>query len=98
MAGPEKYDIPDATRLGGNPSAAAGDGATDAGGAHDQLMAISGVVMVGEGLDEAGHPVLIVGVRTEQDLARVPASFGGIAVRAQVIGEVVAQSLNPPPA
>lgn len=98
MTGPEKYDIPDVTQLGGNPSGPASGGATDAGQAHDRLMAIPGVVMVGEGLDDSGNPVLIVGVKGEEDLQRVPASIGDIAVKAQVIGEVFAQSLNPPPA
>jgi hypothetical protein len=97
MDDPGGYDIPDPSKLGAPAPASAGadPGGGEGGGAgrlpasaHDALMAIPGVVMVGEGQDEIGNPALIVGVKTAGDLKNVPASHGGLPVRAEVIGEV----------
>jgi hypothetical protein len=56
--------------------------------AHDRLMGLPGVVMVGEGLDEIGDPAIIVGVRSAEQLSRLPARIEGVKVVSQVIGEV----------
>ena len=95
MDDPDDYEIPDPSKLGAAPASSGADAGCGEGGAGrlpagapDALMAIPGVVMVGEGLDEIGNPALIVGVRTAGDLRNVPASHAGLPVRAEVIGEV----------
>lgn len=55
---------------------------------HDALMARSGVVMVGEGIDALGRPAIMIGVRTSRDLTRLPRELDGVPVVAQVIGDV----------
>lgn len=55
---------------------------------HDNLMALPGVVMVGESLNAIGQPAILVGVKTRGDLAGLPKAIDGVPVMAEVIGEV----------
>ncbi len=57
----------------------------------DALMAIPGVVMVGETLDPIGRPAILVGVKTAGHLSRLPSVLDGVPIVTQVIGEVDAQ-------
>jgi hypothetical protein len=91
-----KFEPPDPSKLGAAPGAEETSTAYEDAEPHNDLMSIAGVVMVGEGLDDAGRPAFIVGVRSEGDLPRVPASCAGRAVLKHVIGEVFAQPLARP--
>lgn len=55
---------------------------------HDRLMALPGVVMVGESLDPVGRPAILIGVKTAGDLASLPQNLDGVPVVHEVIGEV----------
>jgi hypothetical protein len=55
---------------------------------RDALMAIEGVVMVGEGQDEVGHDAIVVGVKQHHQLATLPKSIEGVRIVGMVIGEV----------
>lgn len=96
----EAWVPPDLSALGVDPAAEVFQlpdeaGPTAAGVAlarhHDALMSRSGVVMVGETLDSVGAPAVLIGVRTARDLGRLPTTLDGVAVVAQVIGDVDAQ-------
>ena len=94
MAEPPRFSEPDLSQLGIDPvplpaggDAQGGTGALTAD-AHDRLMALPGVVMVGEGQDETGGQAIIVGVKRSDQLRHVPTAIGGVKVVAQVIGEV----------
>jgi len=54
----------------------------------DWLMALPGVVMVGESLDPIGQPAILIGVKTSGDLTRMPKEIEGVPVIREVIGEV----------
>jgi len=58
---------------------------------RDRLMALSGVVAVGETLDATGREAILIGVKTARSLARLPREVDGVPVVSQVIGEVDAQ-------
>jgi len=58
---------------------------------HDILMALPGVVMLGETIDATGRPAILIGVKSARNLAKLPQSIDGIPVVTQVIGEVDAQ-------
>jgi hypothetical protein len=55
---------------------------------HDRLMALPGVVMVGESLDPVGRPAILIGVKAAGDLAVLPQAVDGVPVIKEVIGEV----------
>lgn len=55
---------------------------------HDQLMALPGVVMIGETQDQIGRPAILIGVKAMPDLERLPRSIDGVPVLPEVIGEV----------
>jgi hypothetical protein len=55
---------------------------------HDRLMALPGVVMVGESLDPVGRPAILIAVRAAGDLALLPEALDGVPVIKEVIGEV----------
>ena len=55
---------------------------------RDALMAIEGVVMVGEGQDEVGRDAIVVGVKQHHQLRALPPSVEGVRVVGIVIGEV----------
>lgn len=61
------------------------------------LMALDGVVMVGEGQDEVGREAIVVGVKRHDQLAGLPRSLDGVRVMGLVIGEVDALSTGSPP-
>ena len=56
-----------------------------------RLMALPGVVGVGEG-EDAGRPVIVVLARSGRAAlqARLPASLDGFAVQVQLAGEITA--------
>ncbi len=54
----------------------------------EELMLLPGVVMVGQGQDEAGRDAVAIGVKTNSDLAGLPKEVGGFPIQAMVIGEV----------
>jgi hypothetical protein len=54
----------------------------------EELMAIEGVVMVGQGKDKIGRDCIIVGVKAAQYLDKIPKMIEGVPVHATVIGEV----------
>lgn len=58
-----------------------------------QLMRLPGVVSVGIGQDDAGHPAIVVGLdrATEATRARIPERLEGFPVIAREIGAVKAQ-------
>jgi hypothetical protein len=55
---------------------------------RDRLMALDGVVMVGEGQDEVGRDAIVVGVKQHHQLKTLPPSLDGVRVVGMVIGEV----------
>jgi hypothetical protein len=55
---------------------------------RDVLMAIEGVVMVGQGQDEVGRDAIVVGVKQHHQLRVLPPSVEGVRVVGIVIGEV----------
>ena len=55
---------------------------------HDALTVRSGVVTVGETLDEVGRPAIMIGVKTAGDLKGLPKELDGVPVVCQVIGDV----------
>ncbi len=71
----------------------AGDGraAQVLGQHHDDLMGRAGVVMVGETLDAMGRAAIMIGVREQKNMARLPREVDGVPVVVQVIGDVEAQ-------
>lgn len=58
---------------------------------RDALMERSGVVMVGETTDVMGRPAVLIGVREQKNMSRLPRDLDGIPVVVQVIGDVEAQ-------
>jgi hypothetical protein len=54
----------------------------------EELMAMEGVVMVGQGKDEIGRDCIIVGVKAAQYLDKIPKMIEGVPVHVKVIGEV----------
>ncbi len=54
----------------------------------DRLMALQGVVMVGQGKDEIGRDCITVGVKTARYLDKIPATIEGVPTCVSVIGEV----------
>lgn len=61
--------------------------------AHEaQLMAVPGVVSVGIGRDEAGQPVIVVGLDRERPESRqqLPKRLEGYDVRTEVVGKIKA--------
>jgi hypothetical protein len=95
---PDRFQVPDLSILQNEPAAPEVETGPISGlgelldREHDRLMAIEGVVMVGEGQDEIGGPAIIVGVKRSDHLRRVPRSVGGVPVVGTVIGEVDALS------
>ena len=55
---------------------------------RDTLMALDGVVMVGEGQDEVGRDAIVVGVKQHHQLKSLPPALDGVKVVGMVIGEV----------
>ena len=57
---------------------------------EQQLMQLPGVVSVGIGLNEAKHPVIVVGLAepNPETEARISEILKGYPVRVQVIGDV----------
>ena len=55
---------------------------------RDALMAIEGVVMVGEGQDEIGRDAIVVGVKQHHQLKALPRAVEDVRVVGMVIGEV----------
>lgn len=97
MGNPEDYSVPNLDELRKDPQPLSPDAAEQAGGervgqalagAHDRLMSLPGVVMVGEGLDAIGNRAILIGVKRADQLAALPARVGEIPVVAQVLGEV----------
>lgn len=96
MSEPNKFSEPDLSQLAGDPAPVSPDdagpdmaeGSAGFRRAHDKLVGLPGVVMVGEGRDEIGNTAIHVGVRTAGDLANIPKVLDGLPVVAQVIGEV----------
>lgn len=77
------------------PSAASGTAGTVATVLQRQgqaLMAVEGVVMVGQGQDELGQDAIVVGVKQHHQLSGLPKSVEGVRVVGIVIGEVDALS------
>lgn len=58
---------------------------------RDGLMGRAGVVMVAETIDARGRPAIIIGVREQKNVSRLPSELDGIPVVVQVIGDVEAQ-------
>lgn len=54
----------------------------------EELMAMEGVVMVGQGKDKIGRDCIIVGVKAAQYLDKIPKMIEGVPVHATVIGDV----------
>jgi hypothetical protein len=54
----------------------------------DRLMAMEGVVTVGQGQDEIGRDCITVGVKTARYLDKIPKTIDGVSVCATVVGEV----------
>jgi len=78
------------TSDGGNEPARGSASATVT--AHtERLMALPGVVVVGETRDATGQPAVLVGVKTSRALAKVPTQIDGVPVVTQVVGEIDAQ-------
>lgn len=95
MSNPQDFAHPDFDALANETAAvgAASDSAPSGAGAalaahHDRLLAMTGVVMVGEGADEIGGPAIVVGVLRPDQLASLPESLDGVPVRGSVIGPV----------
>jgi hypothetical protein len=55
---------------------------------RDALMAIEGVVMVGQGQDEVGRDAIVIGVKQHHHLRTLPQSVEGVRAVGVVIGEV----------
>jgi hypothetical protein len=97
MSPKNEFEPPDIGALageGGHEAAGIGQGESDPAVAAvlaretDALMKIDGVVMVGEGLDDAGQPAIVVGVKQRHQLSGLPRTVGGVRVTGWVIGEV----------
>ena len=96
MPKPQAFSIPDLSALAGDPvppgadqhEAAWGGGGAHLEGAHDTLMRIPGVVMVGQTLDAVGNPAFLVGLKSAAAAARVPREIAGLPIVTEVIGEV----------
>ena len=58
---------------------------------RDGLMSRAGVVMVGETLDALGRAAIMIGVREQKNMARLPREVDGVPVVVQVVGDVEAQ-------
>jgi hypothetical protein len=60
---------------------------------ESRLMAMPGVVSVGLGQDEAGNPVIVIGVESEEysHALTLPRELHSYPVRFQVIGTIEAQ-------
>jgi hypothetical protein len=94
---PEGFAIPDVEALRGDAPAPVAPQAGGVGAGrvaavlerqHDRLMAIEGVVMVGQGQDEVGRDAIVVGVRQHHQLKALPPAVEGVRVVGMVIGEV----------
>jgi hypothetical protein len=57
---------------------------------ESQPMAMPGVVSVGIGKDEVGHPVIVIGIESESHLnmLTLPRELEGIPVKVQVTGTI----------
>lgn len=97
--GDERFLDPDPAALGGEAEFADAGGEPVAGGPssvafsvltrrHDELMGMSGVVMVGVGAGAVGEEAIVVGVKRADQSDAVPKSLDGVPVVTQVIGEV----------
>ena len=58
---------------------------------RDGLMGRAGVGMVGETLDAMGRGAIMIGVREQKNMARLPREVDGVPVVVQVVGDVEAQ-------
>jgi len=58
---------------------------------HDALIARKDVTMLGEGLDVAGRPAIVIGVKTTAGLRGLPKDLDGVPVVTQITGEITAQ-------
>jgi hypothetical protein len=57
-----------------------------------RLMRIAGVEMVGIGRNSLGDPVIIIGVRDEGVISKLPGTIEGVGVQAEVTGPIDALS------
>lgn len=58
-----------------------------------RLMAMSGVVSVGIGLDEDGNPAIVIGIESESRLNELslPEELESFPIKVQVVGTIRAQ-------
>lgn len=86
MTGSDSYDQPDPSAILAPPPSAFESAPMDLGA--ETLMALPGVVMVGETLGPGGKPAYLIGLQNESFRAAIPASIAGRAVLIEIIGEV----------